>query len=67
MAISDSQGGLYSAKGFGPQCIYKEKLGSRRVRAVYCEHSVSEQVEHEAISNNELLKLDVDIVLQGGS
>lgn len=63
VAISDSQGGIYSAKGFDPQCIYKEKLGSRRVKAVYCEHSVGEQVEHEAISNKELLELDVDILI----
>lgn len=63
VAISDSQGGIYSADGFDPECVYKEKIGSRRVRAVYCEHSVSEQGEHSAISNQELLELDVDILI----
>lgn len=63
VAISDSQGGIYSPKGFDVESIYKEKQTSRRVRAVYCEHSVCELVEHQSISNEELLELDVDILI----
>lgn len=63
VAISDSQGGIYSPNGFDVESIYKEKQTSRRVRAVYCEHSVCELVEHKTISNEELLELDVDILI----
>ncbi|MCO7226706.1 Glu/Leu/Phe/Val dehydrogenase [Pleionea sp. CnH1-48] len=63
VAISDSQGGIYSDNGFDVNSIYQEKQRSRRVRAVYCEHSVCELVDHKSISNEELLELDVDILI----
>ncbi len=63
VAISDSQGGIYSKNGFDVESIYKEKRETKRVRAVYCEHSVCELVEHESITNEELLELDVDILI----
>ncbi len=63
VAISDSQGGIYSEKGFDVESIYKEKQTSKRIRAVYCEHSVCELVEHKSISNSELLELDVDVLI----
>lgn len=63
VAISDSKGGIYSPKGFDVASIYEEKQRSRVVRAVYCEQSVCELVDHEVISNEELLSLDVDILI----
>jgi len=63
VAISDSQGGIYSAKGFDVNSIFEEKQRSRQVRAVYCHGSVCEIVEHETITNAELLELDVDILI----
>ncbi len=63
VAISDSQGGIYSKNGFDVESVYKMKQETRRVKAVYCEHSVCEMVEHDAISNEELLELDVDILI----
>ena len=63
VAISDSKGGIFSENGFDVPSIYEEKQRSRQVRAVYCNHSVCEQVEHQAISNDELLELDVDILI----
>lgn len=63
VALSDSKGGIYSPDGFDVASIYEEKQRSRRVRAVYCDQSVCELVDHEAISNDELLKLDVDILI----
>jgi len=63
VALSDSKGGIYSPDGFDVASIYEEKQRSRLVRAVYCEQSVCEIVEHEAISNDELLELDVDILI----
>jgi glutamate dehydrogenase (NADP+) len=63
VAISDSKGGIYSPDGFDVASIYEEKQRSRRVRAVYCDQSVCEIVEHDAISNDDLLRLDVDILI----
>jgi len=63
VALSDSQGGIYAEEGFDVDSIWKEKQASRRVRAVYCEQSVCQLVEHRAISNEELLELDVDILV----
>jgi glutamate dehydrogenase (NADP+) len=63
VAISDSKGGIYSPDGFDVASIFEEKQRSREVRAVYCEHSVCELVDHDSITNEELLKLDVDILI----
>lgn len=63
VAISDSKGGIYSPDGFDVASIFKVKQESRRVRAVYCEQSVCEIVDHESISNEEILELDVDILI----
>lgn len=63
VAISDSKGGIYSPDGFDVASIFEEKQRSREVRAVYCDHSVCEMVDHDVISNDELLGLDVDILI----
>ena len=63
VAISDSKGGIYSPKGFDVASIHEEKQRTRVVRAVYCEQSVCEIVEHDAITNEDLLELDVDILI----
>jgi glutamate dehydrogenase (NADP+) len=63
VAISDSKGAVYSPKGFDVASIHEDKQRTKRVRAVYCEQSVCELVEHDAITNEELLELDVDILI----
>ncbi|WP_144391748.1 Glu/Leu/Phe/Val family dehydrogenase [Pleionea sediminis] len=63
VAISDSKGAIYRKAGFDVDSIYKEKQKSKELKAVYCDHSVCELVEHETISNSELLELDVDILI----
>jgi glutamate dehydrogenase (NADP+) len=63
VAISDSKGGIYSEKGFNIESLWQEKQKSRKVRAVYCEQSVCQLVEHVEISNDELLALDVDLLI----
>ena len=63
VAISDSQGGIYSSKGFDVDSVYQEKQKNKSLREAYCDSSVCEQLEHEAISNEELLELDVDILI----
>lgn len=63
VAISDSQGGIYKAEGFDVPSIIQAKNSTRKVQAVYCNGSVCETIEADHISNEELLKLDVDILL----
>jgi len=63
VAISDSKGGIFSSEGFDVDSIYREKQNSKKLRAVYCEQSVCGLVEHEVISNEELLELEVDILI----
>lgn len=63
VAISDSKGGIHSERGFNIESLWQEKQKSRKVRAVYCEQSVCQLVEHDEISNEELLALDVDLLI----
>ncbi len=63
VAISDSQGGIFSEQGFDIDSLWAEKQASRKVRAVYCEQSVCQLIEHREISNAELLALDVDLLI----
>jgi glutamate dehydrogenase (NADP+) len=63
VGLSDSAGAIHAEQGFDVDSIWKEKQASRRVRAVYCEQSVCQLVEHRQISNEELLALDVDILI----
>ncbi|MHC4225208.1 MAG: Glu/Leu/Phe/Val family dehydrogenase, partial [Planctomycetota bacterium] len=63
VAISDSRGGIYSEAGFDVESIHDNKQQSREVQGVYCKRSVCELVEHERISNEEILELDVDLLV----
>ncbi|MEH6471135.1 MAG: Glu/Leu/Phe/Val dehydrogenase [Halopseudomonas sp.] len=63
VAISDSQGGIHSEQGFDIDSLWAEKQASRKMRAVYCEQSVCQLIEHREISNEELLALDVDLLI----
>ncbi|WP_210397546.1 Glu/Leu/Phe/Val family dehydrogenase [Motiliproteus sediminis] len=63
VAVSDSKGGIYSEQGFDIESLWHEKQTSRSMRAVYCEQSVCQLIEHQEISNAELLELDVDLLV----
>jgi glutamate dehydrogenase (NADP+) len=63
VAVSDSQGGIYASQGLDIPSIVHHKESTRRIQAVYCEGSVCTVVDHDAISNEELLSLDVDILI----
>ncbi len=63
VAVSDSRGGIYSEEGFDVESLYQHKQQTRSLQAVYCEGSVCELVEHKAISNEELLELDVELLV----
>jgi glutamate dehydrogenase (NADP+) len=63
VALGDSQGAIYSKDGLDVPSVRQFKESTRRVKAVYCEGSVCNLVDHEEISNEELLELDVDILI----
>jgi len=63
VAVSDSKGGIYKEDGLDIPSVYKVKHEEKELRAVYCEGSVCEVVEHKSITNEELLELDVDVLV----
>ncbi len=63
VAVSDSKGGIYSEGGFDVESLYQNKQATRELRGVYCTGSVCELVDHDRISNEELLELDVDLLV----
>jgi glutamate dehydrogenase (NADP+) len=63
VAVSDSQGGIYRASGLNIPDIEQFKQTHHTMQAVYCHDSVCDIVEHDKITNEELLKLDVDILI----
>jgi glutamate dehydrogenase (NADP+) len=63
VAVSDSKGAIWSEDGFDVESLWQEKQGTRQLRGVYCEGSVCQLVQHERITNEELLGLDVDLLI----
>ena len=63
VAVSDSRGGIYSKNGLDIPSVRQFKESNKSVKAVYCEGSVCNIVEHDVIGNEELLTLDVDILI----
>ena len=63
VAVSDSKGGILSEEGFDIESLYQHKQETRELRGVYCEGSVCELVDHQKITNQELLELDVDMLI----
>jgi glutamate dehydrogenase (NADP+) len=63
VAVSDSKGGIHSEDGFDVDSLYEHKQSVGKVEGVYCEGSVCELVQHEKISNEELLELDVELLI----
>ena len=62
VAVSDSKGGVYRREGLDVPSVRQFKESTRTLKAVYCEGTVCNIVEHETITNEELLALDVDIL-----
>lgn len=63
VAVSDSQGGVYAAQGLDIPSIRHIKESTRGLQAVYCKGNLCDIVEHERITNAELLELDVDVLV----
>jgi glutamate dehydrogenase (NADP+) len=62
VAVTDSKGGIYRREGLDIPSVRQFKDSTRTLKAVYCEDTVCSIVEHETITNEELLALDVDIL-----
>lgn len=63
VAVSDSQGGIYTPQGLDIPSIRQYKNKSRSIKAVYCEDTVCNIIEHQTITNAQLLALDVDVLI----
>jgi glutamate dehydrogenase (NADP+) len=63
VAVSDSQGGIHNEEGFDIPSLAYMKNESRRLEAVYCNGSLCETIDATRVTNEELLKLDVDILI----
>jgi glutamate dehydrogenase (NADP+) len=63
VAVSDSKGGIYASQGLDIGGVIEHKNQSREMKAVYCQDTVCSIVEHQVISNEELLALDVDVLI----
>ena len=64
VALSDSKGAIFSAEGLDPDLVMQHKRNRRELKAMlYCEASVCEEADHETLSNEELLALDVDVLV----
>lgn len=63
IAVSDSKGAILKKDGLDPASVYKLKQQSKELKAAYCKDSVCEIVDHDTITNDELLELEVDVLV----
>ncbi len=63
VALSDSQGGIYSEKGFNPELVMECKKEKGMISGCYCVGSVCDSSLGKDITNEELLELDVDVLV----
>jgi glutamate dehydrogenase (NADP+) len=63
VAVSDSRGAIYTDKGLDVPSVKQHKEAARTLKAVYCEGSVCTIAEHETLTNEDLLALDVDVLI----
>ena len=65
VAVSDSQGGIYSSSGLNIEDVYRFKQSDNKLASVYCDGSVCNMLDYKEITNEELLELDVDVLVLG--
>ncbi len=63
IAVSDSKGGIHQPEGFDVDSLIRTKNETRELKAVYCQGSLCEAVDADTLDNEEILKLDVDILV----
>lgn len=65
VALSDSQGAIYSSSGLNVEDVYIYKQQESKLASVYCDGTVCNMLDYETITNEELLTLDVDVLVLG--
>jgi len=63
VAVSDSKGAIYKKDGLDIPSVIQYKNSTKNLEAVYCEGTVCNIVEHENLTNDELLELGVEILI----
>ncbi|MGB7247382.1 MAG: Glu/Leu/Phe/Val dehydrogenase [Phormidesmis sp.] len=63
VAVSDSKGGIYNSNGLDIPEVWQFKQTHHQMKDIYCTGSVCNIVEHDSLSNEEVLALDVDILI----
>lgn len=63
VAVSDSKGGIYCDAGFNVESLFQNKQATGKLQGVYCDGASCELIDHQTISNEELLELDVDLLI----
>ena len=59
VAVSDSKGGIYNSGGLNIPDVQHFKRTNHTMKAVYCHDSVCSIVEHDTLTNEEILSLEV--------
>ncbi|MCH7492449.1 Glu/Leu/Phe/Val dehydrogenase [Patescibacteria group bacterium] len=64
VALSDSRGGIViNGDGVNPEHVMRVKKAKGVLVGAYCHGTVCDLIDHDKISNEELLELDVDILV----
>jgi glutamate dehydrogenase (NADP+) len=64
VAISDSQGAIFSEEGLDPQKVMDHKEQQKDLRTMlYCDGSVCDLQRYKQLDGRELLELDVDVLV----
>ncbi len=63
VAVSDSKGGIYNKNGLNIPEIQQLKQTHRTIKDVYCKDTVGSVTNHNTLTNEEILALNVDILI----
>ncbi|EDX83098.1 Glutamate/Leucine/Phenylalanine/Valine dehydrogenase family [Synechococcus sp. PCC 7335] len=63
IAVSDSKGGIYNKNGLSIPDVRQFKQTYQKMKDVYCKDTVCNVTNHNTITNEEILSLDVDILI----
>lgn len=63
VAVSDSKGAIYCGDGLDVTAVRERKDESGKLEAVYCRESVCDVAQYDTLTNDELLRLDVDVLI----
>ncbi len=63
VAVSDSQGAIYSSSGLNIEDVYRYKTEGNPLASVYFDGSIYNMLEYDELTNDELLELSVDVLV----